>query len=79
MARLPRIVIPGLPHHVTPRGNQRSQTFFHDYDYALYKYLLSEAAEKEGSEIWCYCLMPTTESNGEQTRYMRSLAKFFKT
>jgi REP-associated tyrosine transposase len=58
MARLPRIVIPGLPHHVTQRGNRRAQTFFSDDDYALYKHLLSEAAEKAGSEIWCYCLMP---------------------
>jgi len=30
MARLPRIVIPGLPHHVTQRGNGRAQTFFGD-------------------------------------------------
>ncbi|WP_422345883.1 transposase [Parasphingorhabdus sp.] len=58
MARLPRIVIPGLPHHVTQRGNRRAQTFFSDDDYALYKHLLSEAAEKAGSEIWCYCLTP---------------------
>ncbi len=58
MARLPRIVIPGLPHHVTQRGNRRAQTFFCDEDYTLYRYLLSEAAKKAGSEIWCYCLMP---------------------
>lgn len=58
MARLARIVIPGLPHHVTQRGNRRGQTFFEDSDYALYKDLLSEAAKKAGAEIWCYCLMP---------------------
>jgi len=32
MARLPRIVIPGIGHHVTPRGNRREQTFFEDGD-----------------------------------------------
>jgi len=51
MARLPRIVIPGYPHHVTQRGNRRAQTFFEDDDYALYESLLSEAARKAGAEI----------------------------
>ena len=58
MARLPRLVIPGHPHHVTQRGNRRAQTFFEESDYALYKDLLSEAAQKANAEIWCYCLMP---------------------
>jgi len=58
MVRLPRIVIPKYPHHVTQRGNRRAQTFFEDGDYELYKSLLSEAARKAEVEIWCYCLMP---------------------
>ncbi len=58
MARLPRIVVPGHPHHVTQRGNRRSQVFFEEGDYALYLDLLSEAALKAATEIWCYCLMP---------------------
>ena len=58
MARLPRLVIPGHLHHVTQRGNRRDQTFFEEGDYVLYKYLLSEAAQKARAEIWCYCLMP---------------------
>ena len=58
MARLPRIVIPGHPHHVTQRGNRQSRVFFEEDDYALYIDLLSEAARKAGTEIWCYCLMP---------------------
>jgi putative transposase len=58
MARLPRIVVPGHPHHVTQRGNRRSRVFFDDGDYALYIDLLSEAALKAKTEIWCYCLMP---------------------
>jgi REP element-mobilizing transposase RayT len=33
MARLARVVIPGLPHHVTQRGNRRQQTFFDDEDF----------------------------------------------
>ena len=58
MARLPRIVVPGFPHHVTQRGNRRERTFFEDEDYAFYCHLISEAAKKAGAEIWCYCLMP---------------------
>ncbi|WP_198351197.1 transposase [Flavisphingomonas formosensis] len=57
MARLPRLVLPGYPHHVTQRGNRRSQTFFKEADYALYRDLLAEAADKAATEIWC-CLMP---------------------
>jgi putative transposase len=58
MSRLPRLIIPGIPYHVTQRGNRRAQTFFEDADYALYSDLLAQSAEKAGAEIWCYCLMP---------------------
>jgi putative transposase len=58
MARLARIVLPGVAYHVTQRGNRRQQTFFEDGDYALYRDLLAEAARRAGSEIWAYCLMP---------------------
>lgn len=43
---------------MTQRGNRRLQTFFGDDDYALYRDLLAEAADRAGAEIWCYCLMP---------------------
>ena len=58
MARLPRVVIPGFPHHVTQRGNGRQRTFFEDGDYALYLDLLAEAAERARAQVWAYCLMP---------------------
>jgi putative transposase len=58
MVRLPRLVLPGLPCHVTQRGNRRQRTFFEEGDYALYRDLLAAAADKAGAEIWCYCLMP---------------------
>ena len=35
MARLARVVVPGVAHHVTQRGNRRQQTFFQEDDYAL--------------------------------------------
>ena len=58
MARLPRVVLPGIPHHVTQRGNGRQPTFFENGDYALYLDLLAAAAERAHVQIWSYCLMP---------------------
>ena len=58
MARLPRVVLPGIPHHVTQRGNRRERVFFEDGDYELYLDLLSDAAARSGVAIWAYCLMP---------------------
>jgi putative transposase len=52
MARLPLMVLPGIPHHETQRGNKRACTFFEDADYALYLDLLAEAADRHGVEIW---------------------------
>jgi putative transposase len=52
MARLSRVVIPGVPHHVTQRGNGRQQTFFEPGDYALYLDLLAAAAARAKAEIW---------------------------
>lgn len=58
MARLSRVVIPGVPHHVTQRGNGRQRTFFEEGDYALYLDLLADAAGRARTEVWAYCLMP---------------------
>lgn len=58
MARLARLVVPGLPHHVTQRGNRRGQTFFEKGDYALYLDLLADSAKRARAEVWAYCLMP---------------------
>ena len=58
MTRLARVVIPGLPHHVTQRGNRRQQTFFNERDYAAYLELMTEWCREQGVEIWSYCLMP---------------------
>ena len=58
MARIARVVAPGLPHHVTQRGNRRLQTFFGDDDYQAYLELMSEWCAKYKVQIWAYCLMP---------------------
>jgi putative transposase len=58
MARLARVVVPGLPHHVTQRGNGRARTFFGDEDYALYRDLLATHCGAAEVEVWAWCLMP---------------------
>jgi putative transposase len=58
MARLARIVFPGLPHHVTQRGNGRAQTFFCDDDYELYRDLLADSCRASGVDVWSWVLMP---------------------
>jgi putative transposase len=58
MARLARVVVPGLPHHVTQRGNGRQQTFFSDADYACYLKLLRQNCAKAKVRCLAYVLMP---------------------
>ena len=58
MARIARVVAPGMPHHVTQRGNRRLQTFFGDEDYQAYLELMSEWCAKYKVQVWAYCLMP---------------------
>jgi len=58
MARLARVVIPGLPHHVTQRGNRREAIFFEDGDHEVYLDLLAGQTRKAGVAVWAYCLMP---------------------
>jgi putative transposase len=58
MARLARVVVPGLPHHVTQRGNGRARTFFGDDDYALYRDLLATHCAAAEVKVWAWCLMP---------------------
>ena len=58
MARLPRIIVPEVPHHVTQRGNRRQRVFMEDDDYALYKDWLARSCRSNGVKVWSYCLMP---------------------
>ena len=43
MARLARIVLPEVAHHVTQRGNRRLPVFFGDDDRRAYLALLADA------------------------------------
>lgn len=58
MARMPRLVVPGYPHHITQRGVRRMTTFFSADDYQFYLNLVSHYKEDAGVSVWAYCLMP---------------------
>ena len=58
MARLARVVVPGMPHHVTQRGNRRQETFFCDDDYRAYLDLMAQWCGEHKVAVWAYCLMP---------------------
>ena len=58
MARLARIVVPGVAHHVTQRCNRRQPVFFGDDDYAEYRALIAQSCRAARVAVWGYCLMP---------------------
>jgi len=58
MPRTARLIIPGLPHHVTQRGNRRQPIFLKAGDETQYLHMLRERCLEAGVEVWAYCLMP---------------------
>ena len=57
MPRIARPVAPGVPHHVTQRGNRREAVFFADGDRAAYLACLTDHCRKHAVEVLGYCLM----------------------
>ena len=57
MARLPRLTVPGYPHHVIQRGNNRQVIFASTQDYQYFLDLLGESAVKFEVDIHAYVLM----------------------
>ncbi len=57
MARLPRLTLPGYPHHVIQRGNNRQPIFTTMADYRYFLQLLDENSKKFEVAIHAYVLM----------------------
>ena len=57
MARLPRLTLPGYPHHIIQRGNNRQAIFASTADYLMLLDLLDENAKKFGVALHAYVLM----------------------
>ncbi len=78
MARMPRLVVPGYPHHVTQRGNRRMKTFFCDDDYRAYLALVADAKADACVSVWAYCLMPNHVHLVVVPEQEDSLARLFR-
>jgi putative transposase len=57
MSRFPRVVVVGVPHHVTQRGNARQVILANDSDRATYLALLRQYSHLNGLALLGYCLM----------------------
>lgn len=57
MARLPRLTLPGYPHHIIQRGNNRQAIFATKADYQTMLDLLAENARKFDVAVHAYVLM----------------------
>ncbi|HLK20539.1 MAG TPA: transposase [Bryobacteraceae bacterium] len=52
-----RLVLPGIPYHVTQRGNARQNIFEDSIDRSVYLDLLRKYTSEHGLAIWAWCLM----------------------
>jgi len=50
------VVAPGVPHHVTQRGNRRHKHFFAKRTYKAYLHLMAGWCSRWKAEVWAYCL-----------------------
>ncbi|MCU7846167.1 MAG: transposase [Candidatus Thiodiazotropha sp. (ex Monitilora ramsayi)] len=57
MPRRARITLPGIPHHIIQRGNNRHACFFADDDYRFYLNWLGQYARESRCDIHAYVLM----------------------
>jgi putative transposase len=57
MARFPRLTLPGYPHHIIQRGNNRQAIFGTQADYQTLLNLLLENSQKFKVAIHAYVLM----------------------
>src|SRR5690349_1397071 len=57
MPRSPRVVMPGVPMHITQRGVDRCPTFLTPEDFAYYRRALALAQERVSCGVHAYVLM----------------------
>ena len=57
MPRAPRIIVPGIPHHVTQRGNHQTKLFYSPLFFHEYLEILKKQCDRTGLVIDGYCLM----------------------
>lgn len=82
MARLPRLTLPGYPHHVIQRGNNGQPVFLAAADYSAMLALIEENAQKFGVALHAYVLMEnrfdllaTPTSDGGLPQMMQAIGR----
>lgn len=82
MARPPRLVVPGYPHHLIQRGNNRQPIFLDDVDRRQFLDALREVSRTHGVAVHAYVLMgnhvhllATPEDADGLSRMMQSLGR----
>lgn len=58
MSRIARVVVEGVPYHVTQRGNARQTVLHRENDFRVYRDLIREHAKRHELSLLAYCLMP---------------------
>jgi REP-associated tyrosine transposase len=57
MPRPARLHLPGVPQHITQRGNNRQACFYAEDDYRLFLELLQTACRNHDGDLHAYVLM----------------------
>ncbi|MGH7254210.1 MAG: REP-associated tyrosine transposase [Nitrospirales bacterium] len=80
MPRTARASVGGLCYHVINRGNARADVFRKSEDYAAFRELVREAADRVRMRVLAYCLMPNhfhltlwPRGEGDLSRFMQWL------
>ncbi|MCP9469897.1 MAG: transposase [Nitrospira sp.] len=80
MPRTARASVGGLCYHVLNRGNARAEVFRRPEDYAVFRDLLREAADRVRMRVLAYCVMPNhfhlalwPRGDGDLSRFMQWL------
>jgi putative transposase len=84
MARLPRLSVPGYPHHVIQRGNNRQPVFVSEADRKVFLDILRDSAFQNSVAVHAYVLMVNhfhllvTPSSAEALpRFMQALGRAY--
>ena len=84
MARLPRLAVPGWPHHVILRGNNRAAIFVDRADREDFLALLARHARDQQVQVHAYVLMDdhlhlllTPQQDGGLSRLMQALGRAY--
>jgi len=58
MARTARFIVPGSPHHILNRGNNKERIFLDEGDYAFFISQVRKYKRKFPVKVYHYCVMP---------------------